>query len=330
MACGKAKELVIEELNSILKFIEEENSLFEKERNDLKASYHGRPPEEKNIVKDVLAMHNEFDKGINKFREIIDNIADIPTESNSKLTKAEEFAQQIVSLQASLINKHNLLQKFLVQKINFQRLQAQSKHRYNETLEQLHKDQYKAIEIKNYDHSNIFAKKVRFLNTEIMRLKELLARCEQGEIGGYKSPELIQHNSENLTGKQAQVKLQELSSENQQLEEEIGLANMKVLTESDYAKMKKIVEEKKKRVTELRAKHEKVNSAKIGLSFSLQEDECTKKIQMLDNIIGRRGSSMIKPTSPKGKFARNSVLLQDIEASISRVKAISSPIPRNN
>ena len=329
MNCGRGKELVVDELQTLLSFIQEEISRFEQERNELKASYHGRAPEEKTIVKDVLFMHNEFDKGINKFREIIDEIADIPTGSTAKLSKAEEFVQEIVSMQALVVTKHDLLQKALVQKINLQRLHTDANHRLNEVREQNSKNSYKIIEIKNYEHSNIFAKKVKFLNGEIQRLKEILARSERGGLRKYTSPELIENNYQDLSEIETRKKLEEIISENQKLEQAVAILNNNIARDKEFARNKGFIEEKRKRVKDLREKYEKSVRAPAVLRFSNEEDDCSKKIMMLDNIIGRKSSALIKPTSPTGRLTRNSSLLQDIEASLSRVRSIASPIPRN-
>ena len=330
MSCGRGKELVVDELQTLLSFIQEEISRFEQERNELKASYHGRAPEEKTIVRDVLFMHNEFDKGINKFREIIDEIADIPTGSTAKLSKAEEFVQEIVSMQALLVTKHDLLQKALVQKINLQRLHTDAKNRLNEIREQNSKNSYKIIEIKNYEHSNIFAKKVKFLNGEIQRLKELQARSDRGSLGQYTSPELIENNYQNLSETQLRKKQEELIGENQKLEENIAVLNNSISRDREFVKNRGFIDEKRKKVKELKEKYEQIARAPALLRFSNEGDECSKKIQMLDNIIGKRSSALIKPTSPTGNRTRNSSLLQDIEASLSRVRSIASPQPRIN
>ena len=49
---------------------------------------------------------------------------------------------------------------------------------------------------------------------------------------------------------------------------------------------------------------------------------------MLDTIIGRKNSVPNKTLSPKGRVYRNVNLLQDIEASLSRVRSIGSPQPK--
>jgi hypothetical protein len=69
---------------------------------------------------------------------------------------------------------------------------------------------------------------------------------------------------------------------------------------------------------------EEVNRFQTG-----QEDEGNKKIKVLDNIIGKKMVLPQRANSPRMGNTRSSSLLQDIEASLSRVKLIASPALKN-
>ena len=329
MNCGKAQDIVVEELKNFLDFIEYENSNFEKERNELKAQYHGRSSEEKNIVKDVLVMHNEFDKDINKFREIVDGIAEFPSYKCANISSAEALTQDIVSMQAILVQKHSLLQKLLVQKINYQRLQEQCNKKISDLTEETNQMKYKILEYENYEHYNIFTKKCKFLNSEILRLKGIIRQGEEGSLDEYFAPELTSNNFDNLTDNQAKKKLQEIMRENQGIEEEISAANGIIAKEHEYQKNRTLLAEKKGRVNELRQKYKNMTQEIERVKSPSTSADYSMKIRMYDAIIGRKSALPVKPVSPKGRVYRNVSILQDIEASLSRVRSIGSPQPKS-
>lgn len=96
MLCCKSNSVAVEEMKTLLTFIENEISHFEKERNELKAQYQGRPLEEKNIMKDILVMHSDFDSGLSKLKDMVDTITLMPVDKTSKIIQAEEYASQIL------------------------------------------------------------------------------------------------------------------------------------------------------------------------------------------------------------------------------------------
>ncbi|OMJ75654.1 hypothetical protein SteCoe_25180 [Stentor coeruleus] len=326
MLCGRSRNVVVNELASLLKFIENENSQYERERNELKDMYHSRPHEERNIVKDILIMHNDFDGGVNKIKEIVDELVVIPTEKTVTAEKAENFASQIVAMQAALVRKHDILQKCLGQKLNYQRLKEESQSSSKEVSSENDQFKFKCLEISNFEHYNIYSKKLKFLNTEIQRLKTLIKNSTNESFDEKTLFDTDDNNIMMLNDKQAYLKFQQVLKENKRIEEEIGRLNIGPSKESYYLKDKLVVDDKRKRVFELKKKLSDLNEEIEKLKGSKEDDDCSRKIRILDSIIGRKTSMPNMPVSPKGKRSKNSILLQDIEASLSKVKSISSPI----
>lgn len=329
MICGRARNLVIDEMSSMLKFIETVNSQFERERNELKALYHSRPQEERNIVKDILVMHTDFDGGVNKLKEIVDELVTIPTEKTVTTEKAEDLASQIVVMQASLVRKHDILQKCLVQKINYQRLKDDAQSSIREVTSENDQMKFKCLEIENFEHYNIYSKKAKFLNSEIQRLKIVIRNSSNGDLDDDALFSQEDSNISSLNEKKALLKLQQVFGENKRIEEEIGRINSLSGEKSTYLKDKLLADEKRRRIFDLKKKLSLLNEEIDRQKGQPVEDECSKKIKMLDSIIGRRTVFPLKPASPSRMTARGSTLLQDIEESLNRVKSIASPIPRN-
>ena len=325
MTCSSARNVVVEEMEALLRFIEEENSNYEKERNELKSQFHSRPQEERNIVKDILVMHSEFDSGVTKIKEIVEELSQIPTDKSTKTTKAEDLASQIVIMQASLVRKHDILQKFLVQKIKYQRLceEANSKSlQINAENEEL---RFKCSEIENFENSGIFSKKLKFLNSEISRLTSILSYSGNPASLEQAPSELWDETVSGLTEKEATFKTNKLITENKRLQEEILSFDQRYLTREQYLKLKKELDSKQRRIDDLQRK---LNIT--GEEPSNSRPEAVGTIKVLDSIAGRKGN-YLKPEnkSPRSGALRNSTLLQDIEASLSRVRAIASPVPKN-
>ena len=78
MSCKQSKLVVIQEMNSLIDYLEYENSLLEKEKTDLKTKYHEANQLKRNIMKDILTMHGEFDHDLAKLKEIVEDFSKIP------------------------------------------------------------------------------------------------------------------------------------------------------------------------------------------------------------------------------------------------------------
>ena len=167
-------------------------------------------------------MHTEFDSGVSKVKDIVEELSSLPTSKSSRTTKAEDLASQIVIMQASLVRKHDILQKILVQKINYQRLKEEAYQQITEISATTEKSKFKTLEIQNYEHYNIFAKKVKFLNSEIQRLKMLISNSDNIES---LQDEIWDDSVAMLNEKQAAIKLQQVVLENMKVEEEISKAS---------------------------------------------------------------------------------------------------------
>ncbi|OMJ66301.1 hypothetical protein SteCoe_36901 [Stentor coeruleus] len=328
MICGRTRDLVMDEMLSMLRSIEIENSQFERERNELKSLYHSRPQEERNIVKDILVMHTDFDGGVNKLKGIVDELVTIPTEKTVTTEKAEDLASQIVVMQASLLRKHDILQRCLAQKINYQRLKDDAQSSILEETSENDQIKFKCLEIENFENYNIYSKKVKFLNSEIQRLKAII--CNPSNIN--LDDALFTQEDSNITTlneKKALLKFQQVFNENKRIEVEIGRISSLLGEKNAYLKEKLLLDEKRRRIFDLKKKLSLLNK-EIGKQKPQPiENDCSEKIKRLDSIIGRRTVFQLKPSSPTSTNSRGPTLLQDIEESLNRVKSITSSIPRN-
>lgn len=306
----------------MLSQIESENSHFERERNELKLLYHSRPQEERNIVKDILIMHTDFDGGVNKLKDIVEELVSIPSEKTVTTEKAQDLASQIVVMQASLVRKNDILQKCLVQKIHYQTLKDEAKGNIYEAVREKDQMKFKCTEISNYEHYDVYVKKVKFLKCEIERFKELIKNLknenydEEYSLGEYENSVAI------LNEKQAFMKLQQVGDENMKIEEEIGKISARIMGKIAYGKDRVLINEKKKRIEELKKMlkdaNEKIDRTKEGG----REDECAKKIRILDGIIGWKKETGKSKMVTQG--SRNTSMLKEIEASLNRIKLYSS------
>lgn len=322
MACSSARSVVFEEMEALLQFIERENSQYEKERNELKAQFHSRPQEERNIVKDILTMHSEFDSEVSKVKNIVEELSKIPIEKTSQTTKAEDLASQIVIMQASLVRKHDILQKFLVQKINYQRLSEEAKVQAGQIEAANDNLRYRMIEIGNYEKSEIFAKKNKFLHSEINRLSNLIEHSDNPAVYENGPNDVWEETVSGLTEKEAEYKLKKLQSETSKLEQSIAEVPMKYVNKETYLKLKTHTDEKHKIVEDLKNKLISINNEGNLIKASFRPE--IKK-----NDQGVKFPAAGRISSREGRLKSNN-LLKDIEASLNRVRAIASPMPRNS
>lgn len=328
MTCASHRNIVVDELYSLLSFTENEISQLEKDRNELKSQFLNRHTDEKNIVKDVLAMHNEFDSGVEKIKEIIEELANIPQEKVHRTAKAEDLASEIVKLQKELVIKHQKMQVVMTQKVNYQALKEEAQAKNLKLKESLDDTKFRVTEIENFEHGSIFNKKVRFLNNEISRLKNFLSSPNGSTLIGFDNlSDQIDSSVLALSINEANIRLQEQRVQNKELEQQIGKINSKHLSKDTFLRIKREVEDKKQRVEELRKILKNVNEdARVLMSPGSPR----LKIKFLDSIVGRKSPfGVADQLSPRSMKLRNSTLLQDIEASLKRVKAISSPVPKN-
>lgn len=325
MSCKSSKRIVAEELQAYLDFIISDNSKLEQLRNELKSGFHQRPTEEKNIIKDVLAMHSEFDSGINRINQIVDKLKTLPTEKIENTAQAEVMAADLVKLQSSLVNKHEILNKLSTQKQHYRRLREETTEKLQQKQLEFDEKQFKVTEIENFEHGNLYHKKLRLLNAELSRLKNL-GSSSSGTWNLVESDT----RAAGLTTAQATIKLHEQMLENKKLEEEIWKLNSRFLTKERLMSLKEEINAKTKKVEELQRILRNLNSNITELGSPGRRDS-TLKIKLLDTIVGRKSPfSPLQNTdvhSPRSS-KRSSTLLQTIEASLLRVRSMTSPIPK--
>ena len=123
----------------LLNFIENENAQLEKEKNEIKVKYHERPPEERNITKDILSMHTQFEQDLGKLKEISEDYSKFPSLKNKNTESIEKKFELIGKMQADLMSFHKNMQNLMMIKAKCQK--------ENEIFE----EQIKALDQKTQD-----------------------------------------------------------------------------------------------------------------------------------------------------------------------------------
>ena len=294
----------------------------EKERNLLRLQYHTRPAEEKNIIKDIFYMHTEFDIELNKTKEIIDELSLLPEGKTERTEKAEEVAKSIFGLQSKLKKQHEALQNKVLKIVSIVKEKEDIKNIISLVNGSIEEIKFKIVEIENYEYNNIYSKKIMLLNNEIHRLSSLISQLEPGGVLDLKKSSLSIGEILSLPEDNLPAKLHDVLNENRKLDKKINKLNKTLSKEAKYVKDKQRAEIKRKRNSELQKKFEKINQEIKSLTRTENNSEYSKKIQRIDRIIGWK--NLGNPVSPRNAVKNNS-LIEDIEASLNRVKAFSTP-----
>jgi chromosome segregation ATPase len=323
MSCYNQKSLVVEELKALLSNLESENSELEQSRNQLKSQYMNRPAEEKKIVKDVLFIHSEFDFGVSRIKEMIDQITHMPEEKITNTAKAQEIASELVNMQVELIKKHENLQKLLNARQNYQKLVEDLEEKMKGKRDLIENDRFVKTEIENYEYGNLYNKKIRVLNNEITRIRALL----NSPFPGFNesASESLDGNVRRLSTGQATIQLKEVLKENKNIEEQLGKINSRFVSKEKFLALSREVDDKTRRIEELRKVLENVQK---DVNSLMTPNSPRRKISFLNTLVARRSPlGFGEALSPRSKL-KNNTLLQNIEESLKRVKSIASPVPK--
>ena len=321
MSCSSNRIILREELECYLDLVLKENCELERQRNELKATFHQRPQDEKNLMKNVLVIHNEFDGEIARVKEIIEEISTMPEDKLGRTARAEEIAKDMVKLQTELIRKHEVISKLVAQRQNYKHSKESARSQDLRLQDIIKENRFKLTEIENYEHGNLYSRKLKILNSEYSKLKSLSSSGmtsfsdQDPEVSG-------------LSSAQASIKLQEVQVQNKKLEQDLGSLNTKFISKETYTRLKQEVDFKSNRILELK----KLLKSKTEEIESLSSETATSpksKLRLLTNIIGRRSPfSLTEQLSPRSMKLRSNTLLQDIESSLKRVRSIASPLPK--
>jgi chromosome segregation ATPase len=321
MACnGKSREVAVEELNVLLCFVESENVALEQEKKNLTIKYHSRPAEERNIMRDILEMHTEFEKDIIKLKEITEDFSKIPHLKNNVTDITEERLNHVAQMQQEIIQLQERIQKLLLEKSELQSKNEGLQRQYNELSNHTNLVIEDIDRLESLENEEVFNEQYHALESEIDRMTELVLILEGKTTIDY--PILPPVDIPYLTERQASDYLRSISIENQMLEEAVD-SYAKVLAEAHQEEQMKVdIEEKKKKIEQLNDRLTEVKDEIDGLEkkysgFSVSLD---KNLKILDRIIEKR------TVSPKSNFLnKNKELLNDVISSINRAKALTSP-----
>ena len=321
MACnGKSRQVAVEELNVLLSFVEAENLSLEQEKKDLTIRYHSRPAEERNIMRDILEMHTEFEKDIIKLKEITEDFSKIPHLKNNVTDITEDRLNQVAQMQQKIIQLQEQIQKLLLEKSELQNknenLQGQYMDLSNHTnlvIEDINR-------LESLENEEIFNEQYQALESEIDSITELILVLDGQSTIDY--PALPPNEIPYLTERQATDHLRSISIENQMLDEAIDSYAKSLATAHEEENLKLQIDEKRKNLERLGEKLGEVRDEIEGLEkktsgYSVSLD---KNLKILDRIIEKRA------ISPKSNFLnKNKELLNDVISSINRAKALTSP-----
>ena len=324
MSCFNHRIFVASEMQVLLELIYSEISDLEQQRSELKSKFMNRPTEEKKIVKDVLVIHSEFESGVSRVKELIEEISSLPEEKVTNTAKAEEISQKLVTLQSELIRKHENLQGLLNTRQNYQNLKDDILVKTGKKQEELNKDKLSQVEIENYEHGNLYTKKTRLLNNEINRLRALVNSPFAGQPSDPAS-DLIDSNASRLSVGEASIKLKEVVNESKEIEKQLGKLNSKYVSKERLVSLKQDVDEKGRRVEDLKKILNSLNDEIKNLNLP---NSPRRKISFLNTLVGRKSPlGFADQLSPRSKLKSNT-LLKDIEESLKRVRSIASPVPK--
>jgi chromosome segregation ATPase len=292
----------------------------EQEKKDLTIRYHSRPAEERNIMRDILEMHTEFEKDIIKLKEITEDFSKIPHLKNNVTDITEDRLSHVAQMQQKIIQFQEQAQNLLLAKSDLQNkndnLQVQYMDLSNHTnlvIEDINR-------LESLDNEEVFNEQYSALESEIDSLTELILALEGQSSIDY--PDLPPNEIPYLTERQAADHLHSLSIENQMLDEAVDNYAKSLAAAHEEETLKLEIEEKKKRIENFNQKLSEVYDEIEGLDkktsgYSVSLD---KNLKMIDRIIEKRN------ISPKSNFLnRNKELLNDVISSINRAKALTSP-----
>ena len=321
MACnGKSRQVAVDELNVLLSFVEAENMSLEQEKKDLTIRYHSRPAEERNIMRDILEMHTEFEKDIIKLKEITEDFSKIPHLKNNVTDITEDRLNQVAHMQQEIIQLQERIQKLLLEKSELQNkndnLQGQYMDLSNHTnlvIEDINR-------LESLENEEVFNEQYQALESEIDSITELILVLDGQTTIDY--PALPPNEIPYLTERQATDHLRSISIENQMLDEAIDSYAKSLAAAHEEERVRQQIEDKKKNLERLNEKLSEVKDEIEGLEkktsgYSVSLD---KNLKILDRIIEKRA------ISPKSNFLnKNKELLNDVISSINRAKALTSP-----
>lgn len=324
MSCFNHRIFVASEMQALLELINSEISDLEQQRSELKSKFMNRPAEEKKIVKDVLVIHSEFESGVSRVKDIIEEISTLPEEKVTNTAKAEEVSQKLLILQGELIKKHENLQSLLNTRQNYQNLKDDILVKTGKKQEELEKDKFSLVEIENYEHGNLYSKKTRVLNSEINRVKALINNPNP-TYSNNSGPDSIDNNVNRLSVGEASFKLKEILNQNKEIEEQLGKLNSKYVSKEKFLSLKREVDEKNRKVEDLKKILISLNDEIKSLNTP---NSPRRKISFLNTLVGRKSPlGFGDQLSPRSKLKSNT-LLKDIEESLKRVRSIASPVPK--
>jgi chromosome segregation ATPase len=329
MSCFKSKQVALREMSFVLNYFESEIQELEDQKNELRVKYHGRPLDERNIMKDILTMHNEFEKDITKLKTITEGFSKVPPVKSKTTDTVEKRFKDVAKMQESIIKFQETIQNLLICKVHYQTQNEDLKNQVNDLEDQTNFLKRELYKLQEYDNDDDFIERHNFLIEEYKKLTHIIDFLEDEHPKITSELSLIEISELNDT--KVANELKRVIIENAMLKDAIDSCSDTVNRDYDDKDLIDMVEVKRCEVGLLKEKYtrlqEEINFMKVfdDEEEEVENEDYTKNIRLLDIIIGKKNDKS-ESMSPRVSFQKKPSLLDDVMASLNKARAIASPV----
>ncbi|OMJ75213.1 hypothetical protein SteCoe_14431 [Stentor coeruleus] len=328
MSCFKTKHLALREMNLVLDFFESEIQDLENQKHELRVQYHCRPLEERNIMKDILAMHNEFEKDVTKLKTMTAGFSKVPLTKSETIKTVEKRFKDVAEMQESIIKFQEAVQNLLICKVSYQTQNEDIKSQVDDLEEHINSLINEIYKLQEYDDNDIYIEKYNFLIEECEKLTYIILFFENEDrkiTNELSSNEIIE-----LNDTEAINELRRVVIENAMLKEAIDNINDNINKPKVVKDLMDDAEVKRCKVDLLKEKYKRIQEEiKIMECFEEEKEvvneDFTEKIMLLDMIIGMKNDKG-ENISPRVSFEKKPSLLDDVIVSFNKARIITSPV----
>lgn len=333
MSCFKSKQVALGEMSIVLNYFESEIQELEVQRNELKVKYHGRPLDERNIMKDIITMHNEFENDITKLKTITEGFSKVPPIKSKTTGTVEKRFKDVAKMQESIIKFQETVQNLLICKVHYQTQNEDLKNQVDDLEDQINFLNSELDKLQEYDNDDDFIERYNFLIKECEKLTHIITFLED------ENPKITNELSLNeifeLSHDKVKNELRRVIIENDMLKEAIDNCNNVANKVHDDNDLIGVIEVKRCEVELLKEKYRRLQEEiKFMKDFQEKEgegenevenDDFINKIRLLDIIIGKKNDKS-GSKSPRVGFQKKPNLLDDVMICLNKARAITSPV----
>ncbi|OMJ75781.1 hypothetical protein SteCoe_25007 [Stentor coeruleus] len=326
MSCFKSKQVALEEMSIVLNHFESEIQVLEVQKNELKVQYHNRPQDERNIMRDILTMHNEFEKDITKLKTITEGFSKVPPTKNKTTDATEKRFEDVAKMQESIIKFQATVQNLLICKVHYQKQNDDIKNQVEDLEEHINSLQKEFYILQEYDNNDDYIEKYNFLIEECEKLTNIIKFIENK--GLRITNELNLNEISELNNDKAKNELKRVIIENDMLKEAIDSCNNTANKTQEDEDLMDYAEVKRCKVELLKEKYKRLQE-EIKLMEDFEEEEVgnedyTNKIRLLDIIISKKNDKS-GSVSPRLNAQNKTSMLDDIITRLNKTRTIILP-----